>query len=167
MRRVPLLALIVLLAAEVCVIVVIAHVIGVAWTIAALVASTVAGLWLVRIQGGRAWRALLGALDSGVPPGRELGDAALVLAGGALIAFPGFVTDAAGLCAVMPVTRPVVRRVLGAYLGRSSARQAAQAGWAGSPHVDESDPAAGKVIRVEVLDEGETGTGDGDDVRRS
>ena len=60
-----LLALIALIAVEIYVIVVIAHVIGVAWTVAALIASTVAGLWLVRVQRRRAWSALREAVASG------------------------------------------------------------------------------------------------------
>ena len=80
-----------------------------------------AGLWLVRIQGRRAWGALRGAVASGVIPDRELGDAALIVAGGALIAVPGFLTDVLGVLAVAPLTRSVMRRIFGFIFFRRAA----------------------------------------------
>ena len=104
------LAVVLLVAAEIYVIVTIAHLIGWALTVALLVASTVAGLWLVRVQGRRAWGALRGAAASGVIPDRELGDAALILAGGALIAVPGpsSMTRLAWMTIVPPLPEPLV-----------------------------------------------------------
>lgn len=161
----PLLAVLALVAVEIYVIVVIAHAIGAAWTVAALIASTVAGLWLVRVQRRRAWSALREAVASGAIPDRELGDAALIFVGGALIAIPGFVTDALGLLAVAPVTRPAMRRLLGLFLlpraaalGMRSARMAGEGSRqtaAGSPGPAPEPP--GKVIRGQVIDGG-TGT---------
>jgi UPF0716 protein FxsA len=148
----PLLALIALVAVEIYVIVVIAHVIGAGWTIAALIGSTVAGLWLVRVQRRRAWAAFREAVASGAIPDRELGDAALILAGGALIAIPGFVTDAIGLLAVAPVTRTVMRRLLGVFLlPRAAAvgmRFARTTRRGGGPE------GHGKVISGQVIDGG-------------
>jgi UPF0716 protein FxsA len=151
-----LVALIALVAAEIYVIVVIAHAIGVAWTVAALIASTVAGLWLARVQRRRAWGALQEAMMTGAIPDRELGDAALIFAGGALIAIPGFVTDALGLLAVAPVTRPAMRKLLGFFLLRRAAalarRSAPTAGEDISPGSDPQPP--GKVVRGHVIDDG-------------
>jgi UPF0716 protein FxsA len=155
-----LLALIALVAAEVYVFVVIAHAIGVAWTVAALIASTVAGLWLARVQRRRAWGALQEAMMTGSIPDRELGDAALIFVGGALIAIPGFVTDAFGLLALAPVTRPLMRRLLGFFLLRRVAalntRSGPAAGEDSSPGLEPDPP--GKVVRGQVIDDG-TGTG--------
>lgn len=147
----PLLAGIVLAAAEIYVIVVVAHLIGAALTVMALIASTIAGLWLLRVQGRRAWHSLRRAMEGGVLRDRELGDAALIFAGGALIAIPGFITGALGLVAVTPLTRPVVRRLLGAYMvrrgvaGHPAAAGARHAGPAGK-----QEP-PGKVIRGHVI----------------
>ena len=156
----PLVALIALVAVEIYVIVVIAHEIGAAWTIAALIASTVAGLWLARVERRRAWSALREAIATGAMPDRELGDAALILAGAALIAIPGFVTDALGLLAVAPVTRPAMRRLLGFALVRRAAalhrRSARTTNQDNSPGREPEPP--GKVIRGEVVNGG-TGTG--------
>jgi UPF0716 protein FxsA len=155
-----LLALIAIVAAEIYVIVVVAHAIGVAWTVVALIASTVVGLWLARIQRRRAWGALRDAMTTGTIPDRELGDAALIFAGGALIAIPGFVTDALGLLAVTPVTRPAMRRLLGFFLLRRAAALAVPftpAETEDSPPGPEAEP-PGKVIRGQVIDGGaETG----------
>lgn len=158
----PLLALLALVAVEIYVIVLIAHAIGVAWTVAALVASTVAGLGLVRVQRRRAWSALREAVASGGIPDREIGDAVLIFAGGALIAVPGFVTDALGLLAVAPVTRPAMRRLLGHFLlPRAAAlgmRFTGDAG-EGSRQTEAGPPGPapgppGKVIRGQVIDGG-------------
>jgi UPF0716 protein FxsA len=159
----PLLALIALVAVEIYVIVVVAHAIGAAWTIAALIASTVAGLWLARVERRRAWSALREAIATGATPGRELGDAALIFAGGVLIAMPGFVTDALGLLAVAPVTRPAMRRLLGFALARRAValdrRSASTTGQDTSPGPEPETP--GKVIRGEVIEDG-AGTGSSD-----
>jgi UPF0716 protein FxsA len=154
-------AVLLLVAAEIFVIIAIAHLIGWALTVGLLIASTLAGLWLVRIQGRRAWGALRGAVASGTVPDRELGDAALVVAGGALIAVPGFLTDVLGILAVAPLTRSVVRRVFGVIFFRRAAAAGVRAGSratraraaAGQTQAAPAQPAA-KVIRGEVIDSG-------------
>lgn len=98
-------------AVEVFVIVVVAYAIG-WWTLALLVASSAAGAWLVKRAGIRAWSRLRDAMSAGELPEHEVSDAGAVLVGGALIAFPGFVTDVAGVLAVLPPTRPLTRRLL-------------------------------------------------------
>jgi UPF0716 protein FxsA len=85
-------------------------VIGPWWTIALLVLDSLIGAWLVKREGGRAWRALRSALQSGRMPARELADGALILVGATLMLTPGFVTDLVGILAILPVTRPFARR---------------------------------------------------------
>ena len=90
-----------------------------AWpTVGLLVAETVLGAWLIRREGRRAYGALNDTVRSGVLQDRELGDAALVMAGGILLLFPGFVTDVLGLLLVLPFTRPLMRRALASFAGR-------------------------------------------------
>jgi UPF0716 protein FxsA len=110
--------LIALVAAELYVIILVAHAIGILLTVVALLASTVAGLWLVRGQRIRAWGALRDAVRNGAIPDRELGDAALIVIGAVLITVPGFITDALGMLAVAPPTRRVLRGLLGVLLLR-------------------------------------------------
>lgn len=114
---------------EVVVIIAVGRAIG-AWpTFLVLLAASLLGVWLVRREGARAWRALQESLRSGQMPRRELADGALVLVGAALLIPPGFVTGVLGLLALLPPTRALVRpvlaaavarRVLGGGVGRSS-----------------------------------------------
>lgn len=91
--------------------------IGPWWTIGLLVLDSMIGAWLVKREGRRAWQALRAALDTYRPPTRELADGALILVGGTLLLTPGFATDVLGFLLVLPLTRPVFRRLLSAYLG--------------------------------------------------
>lgn len=124
--------------------------IGPWWTIALLVLDSIVGAWLVRREGGRAWRALRDALEHGRMPARELADGALILVGGTLMLTPGFVTDAVGILAILPVTRPVARRALTRMVERRLA---------GVAHVRRPGPAAGgpvvrgDVVRGDVVDQ--------------
>ena len=82
-------------------------------TVLLLLVESALGAWLVKREGRRAWTALRFALRTGRLPARELADAALVLVGGTLLLTPGFVTDVAGFFLILPVTRPLARRLLG------------------------------------------------------
>ncbi|MEU6741873.1 FxsA family protein [Streptosporangium sandarakinum] len=83
-------------------------------TVALLLADSLLGAWIVRREGRRAWRGLQEALRDGRMPERELADGAMVVTGGMLLLTPGFLTDVAGLMCLLPLTRPLVRR-LGAW----------------------------------------------------
>ena len=103
---------------EIYVLIQVGQVIGVWWTILLLVADSILGTWLIRREGGRAWRALQAALSSGRMPAKELADGALILIGGTLMLAPGFVTDAVGILLILPLTRPVARRLLTTVVAR-------------------------------------------------
>lgn len=99
-------------ALEVFVIVVVAYAIG-WWTLLLLIVSSAVGAWLVKRMAGRVWSRLRDAMNAGELPERQVADAGAILLGGVLIAFPGFVTDVAGVIAVLPPMRPLMRRLLG------------------------------------------------------
>ena len=103
---------------EIYLIVQLGQAVGPWWTILLLVAAGVLGSWLVKREGARAWRALTEALGAGRVPSRELADGALVLVGGTLLLTPGFVSDVVGLVCVLPMTRPLPRRLLTRYVAR-------------------------------------------------
>lgn len=107
---------------EIFVIIEVGQAIGAVPTVALLLLESALGAWLVRREGRRAWLALRDALGSGRLPGRELTDAALVLVGGTLLLTPGFVTDVVGFALILPLTRPVARRALGALVARRARR---------------------------------------------
>lgn len=92
--------------------------IGLLATIAILVVEAALGGWLMRREGGRAWKALNDAFRGGRMPSAELADAALVLVGGVLLMLPGFVTDIIGFFFLLPFTRPLARRLLGFVVAR-------------------------------------------------
>lgn len=94
------------------------QVIGPWWTILLLVAAGILGSMLVRHEGRRAWAALNTAISSHRMPHKELADGALILVGGTLLLTPGFMTDVVGLFCVLPLTRPLARRVLGRAISR-------------------------------------------------
>src|SRR5699024_8158761 len=72
----------------------------------------------IRREGMRTWRALGEALREGRVPNREIADAALVLIGGALMLFPGYVTGVIGLLLALPFTRPLARMGLEVVVAR-------------------------------------------------
>ncbi|MEV4257993.1 FxsA family protein, partial [Spirillospora sp. NPDC049652] len=97
------------------------------WPTAGLLAAgLLLGGWIVRREGRRALNA---ALSRGELPERELADAALIMAGGVLLMIPGFLTDVLGLLLVLPVTRPLLRRLLGGVASRRLAAVQARAGF--------------------------------------
>lgn len=111
-------ALIALPIAEIALLVMVGQQIGLLPTIGILLAEVVLGAWLSRREGGRAWRALSEAFGTGRMPTAELTNAALVLVGGVMLMLPGFITDLFGLVFLLPVTRPLARKVLAFALSR-------------------------------------------------
>jgi UPF0716 protein FxsA len=112
------LVFIVLPVAEIYVLIQIGQVIGAWWTVLLLLADGVAGSMLVKHEGGRAWRALQQAIEQRRMPATELADGALILIGGTLLVTPGFLSDVVGFFCILPVTRPLARRVLARMITR-------------------------------------------------
>jgi UPF0716 protein FxsA len=141
---------------EIYVIIQVGHAIGPWPTVLLLLLDSILGSWLIRHEGGRAWRALRDALDSGRMPATELADGALILIGGTLMLAPGFVTDAFGVLLILPVTRPLFRRLLTRLV---AARLVVMGPPGGSPFTGPGDARRpgpgpdGPVIRGEVVDE--------------
>ena len=92
--------------------------IGVWPTVAILVVEAILGAWLIRLEGRRAWQALSTAFGSGRVPTGELANAALVLVGGLLLMLPGFATDLVGFLFLLPLTRPLARKLVAFFLAR-------------------------------------------------
>lgn len=144
-----LVAFIVVPLLEIYVLIQVGQVIGAWWTIALLIADSILGSWLIKREGGRAWRALHSALQRGSMPGRELADGALILVGGTLMLSPGFVTDLFGLLLILPFTRPIGRRVLAGIV----TRRLLGTGPTASRWPRNDDRPGPSVVRGEVVDE--------------
>lgn len=124
------------------------QVIGPWWTIGLLLLDSIVGAWLVRHEGRRAWEALRERIQGGRFPSRELADAALILVGGTLLLTPGFLTDVVGFALVLPLTRPMARKVLAWMLYRRASAALRQ-----QPTVRPNPPTSGRVVAGEVVDE--------------
>lgn len=108
-----LLAILLLPLVEIAVFITVGERIGVAATIAAIVATAAGGILLVRIQGFSTLRRAHEAMQRGEAPVGEAIDGALLALAGLLLIIPGFVTDLIGfLLLVPPVRRFLAARVL-------------------------------------------------------
>lgn len=90
----------------------VASAIGAAPTVLLLVAVTLAGCWVVKRAGLGVWRRFQAQVQAGETPTAELIDGVLVLVAGALLVFPGFVTDVVAALLLLPPTRALVRHGL-------------------------------------------------------
>jgi UPF0716 protein FxsA len=97
---------------ELAVIIQVGEVIGPLLTVLLLLAMSVAGAWLVKREGLKAWRRFRAAMEQARIPAVEVVDGALVMLGGALMLTPGFVTDIVGLLLVIPVSRGLINRLI-------------------------------------------------------
>ncbi len=84
--------------------------IGYVPAIALLLVCSVGGAYLVKREGLNAWRRAQAQLRAGEIPAAQLVDGALIMAAGALLLTPGFVTDLVGLLLLIPAMRYLPRR---------------------------------------------------------
>ncbi|MEJ5867908.1 FxsA family protein [Pseudokineococcus sp. 5B2Z-1] len=128
--------------------------VGAGWTVLLLMAAAALGV-VVLVRGGlggarRAARAAREGRLDGRSASRELGDAGLVALGGLLLVVPGFVSDVVGLACVLPPTRPLVRRLLGAAAGALALRVVG---------LRRGDVVAGRVVLDPDASSGRSGAG--------
>ncbi len=95
---------------ELYVIVQVAHAIGVWNALALLVLMALLGGWVIRHEGLKVWRRFAQQLQAGEVPSREIADGVCVLAAGALLIVPGFISDVVALLLLFPPTRALARR---------------------------------------------------------
>lgn len=152
--------------AELYVIIKLGGAIGVLPTLALLLLASFLGAGLLRSQGRAAWERFNTALANGRVPGREVADGAMIVFGGALLLTPGFITDAFGLCLLLPPTRALIRRGLGVLAARRIAFGWAVRGVATGPGGRPAGEQPGRAYDVdgtatEIGDPTELGPGDG------
>ncbi len=114
--------------AELFVIVKVSDAIGFLWMLLLLLISWPVGSRVLRAQGRAAWRQFGAAVQAGRPPGNEVLNGALVLAGGLLLMVPGFITDVIGLLLLLPPTRALARRAVARHHGNVWVGRAANFG---------------------------------------
>ncbi|HEX7745587.1 MAG TPA: FxsA family protein, partial [Micromonosporaceae bacterium] len=124
MRLLPLL-LLVTAALEIMVFVLVARAVGFGWAFLLVLLASMAGLLLLRREGIRAWRRFRAAAEAGRPPGGQVTDGVVGLAGAVLLAVPGLVTGAVGLALALPPGRPVARHAVQRWAERRMSAAAA------------------------------------------
>ena len=77
-----------------------------------IVAIAFVGAWLVKREGLKVWRRFVQQVEAGQVPSREIADGVCLLAAGALMLAPGFLTDIVGILLLLPPTRAIARRWL-------------------------------------------------------
>jgi UPF0716 protein FxsA len=123
---------------ELYVLVQVAQAVGVLPALLFLGLVSVVGAALVKRQGLAKMARVRAALAAGQVPDDELADGFVLLAAGAMLIVPGFVTDVVGLLLLVPPVRALVRRVAGRR-------------WASSPR---RGPTRVTVTRVDVRADG-------------
>jgi len=106
--------------AELYVIIQVGQAFGALNTIALLIVISVVGAWLMKREGISVWRRFQRQVETGHVPGREIADGVMILAAGALMMAPGFITDVVGILLLLPPVRAGVR----AMVLRRAARRA-------------------------------------------
>lgn len=97
---------------ELVVLVQVAHWIGVWEALFLLVAVSLLGAWMVKLQGIGVIRRITDDWRNRRVPARGLVDGALLLIAGTLLLIPGFVTDLIGLVLLVPPVRAGIRNGL-------------------------------------------------------
>ena len=106
------LALVITPLVEIAVFIELGGLIGLWATLAVVIATAVAGTWLLRSQGWEVMNRARATLAGGGFPAREVFDGACILVAGALLLTPGFVTDTAGLLLFVPMVRAYLGQVM-------------------------------------------------------
>ncbi len=103
-----LLALLALPILEIYLLIQIGGMIGFLPTLMLLFGAAGLGTFLLQTQGWNTWMRLQQSLARGELPATELVNGAVIVAGGALLLLPGFLSDVAGLLCLIPFTRRLI-----------------------------------------------------------
>ncbi|MEY9211333.1 FxsA family protein [Thermobifida halotolerans] len=163
----PLLILIALMALpflEIWLMILVGSQIGATWTIASLCALSVVGVLVARRAGRGAYADAQQTLRTGTPLGGDLVDTLMLLAGGVLLAVPGFLTALLGALMALPFTRPALRWLVRSWARRHLDRARAQMeadlltlrDHAPGARVPDDRPGAGRVIQGRVIHDDES-----------
>lgn len=107
---------------EVAVFIQVGGAIGVWPTIAATIATALAGSLLLRAQGLATLLRARAQMDQGQLPAREMFEGVCLVLAGALLLVPGFVTDVIGLLLFVPPLRELLRLMIARHIAAKAAR---------------------------------------------
>ena len=131
-------------------------VLGAGPTIALVLLTGALGAWFARLEGLRVLRRWQESLARQELPKDGVFDGLLIFVGGLMLITPGILTDIAGLCMVMPLTRRGIVAMLRRWVERQIATGRVQVfttehGYRRPPRPDVID-VEGEVIDVELRD---------------
>jgi len=81
-------------------------------TVAIVIATAIAGAHLVRREGLQTLFQAQTKMQSGQLPGQQMAEGLLLVVAGVLLVTPGFITDILGFLFALPVTRPLIAKML-------------------------------------------------------
>lgn len=125
----PLLLFLALPLVEIAGFVVVGGAIGVLPTIVLVIATSIAGSIMLRVQGLGTLGRIRALLEAGGDPSRELAHGLMILLAGILLIIPGFVTDFLGIVLFLPFARDVAWRELRRVIVVRTAARPAGSGW--------------------------------------
>ncbi|MEU7979796.1 FxsA family protein [Micromonospora sp. NPDC049081] len=102
-------ALLLAVVVELAVFVVVGRAVGFGTAVLLVFAASLVGLVLLRREGMRAWRGFRTSVESRQPPGRQVTDGLVGLAGALLLAVPGLFSGVVGVVLLVPPVRRLVR----------------------------------------------------------
>lgn len=168
----PFLGFLVLAVVDIWLLVVIGGRVGVLPVWLFLIAEAVVGGWLIQRRWRSAWRRLAEAREGKInlqQPGdwiAQLVDTGLVVAGGALLIFPGLITALLGIFCLLPLTR----RIPAGIIQRAVDRRIQGIGYGGGHGYSAGlrrDPDQGLVVEGEVVEDAPHGPADDPDGSRT
>jgi UPF0716 protein FxsA len=127
------------------------------WVLVGLLAGAVLGSMLIRLRGQAFFRRAMAAMQRQEMPAEELVGGIAWYVAGALLIFPGFISDVLALVVLLP---PVRRRVLNRFRrqaeeqlvrmnGGAAFQWTSQAGWQGGRQGPQGSQASGDVFEGE------------------
>lgn len=97
---------------EIYLLIAVGGVIGAAPTVFLVVFTAALGAWLLKQQGLATFQRFQASLAQGIVPAYEMIEGPIILAGGALLLTPGFITDLLGFACLVPQLRKKIARYI-------------------------------------------------------
>ena len=110
------LSLLVLGFAEIALFIIVGKAIGVFYTLAFIIATSVFGIFIAKKRGMKSYQDIQKSLQQGQPPGVAMIETFMIFVGGALLVLPGFITDIIGLFFILGITRNLFKPLIYYFL---------------------------------------------------
>ena len=138
----------------------IGRILGPVPTIGLVLITGALGAWFARLEGARVIRRWQEAITRQEMPKEGVIDGFLIFVGGLLLITPGILTDVAGLCMVMPLTRRVIARFVRAWFERQIAAGRVQV-YASGYNTGGRGPGGVIDVEGEVVERGDASSASG------